>query len=255
MYYVTGDTHGSFGRFVDYPKGSKFIILGDAGINYYGGMKDWSLKHKLSKKGYIFYLVRGNHEERPENIKTCHKVFDDEIKNEVYIEDEFPFIKYLIDGNTYYFDNYKCLVVGGAYSIDKEYRLMNNWPWFEGEQLTPKELHTIIESNKGDNFDFVFTHTCPISWEPTDMFLNFVDQSTVDKTMENGLQHLSEVIDYKYWLFGHYHNDRLERPHVEMYFHDISDLEGIDKFWKEVDSGDYSMFWKMEKSPNYPQWG
>ena len=42
MYYITGDTHGLFQRIKDYSynnattKEDVLIILGDAGINYYG---------------------------------------------------------------------------------------------------------------------------------------------------------------------------------------------------------------------------
>ena len=50
MIYITGDTHGDFSRFIPFinrfhPTGEDvMIILGDAGINYYGGRKDKTIK-------------------------------------------------------------------------------------------------------------------------------------------------------------------------------------------------------------------
>ena len=55
MVYVTGDTHCDFKRvaaFCDTVESNKddiLIILGDAGINYFGKAKDDWLKHELSK--------------------------------------------------------------------------------------------------------------------------------------------------------------------------------------------------------------
>ena len=37
---------------------------------------------------------------------------------------------------------------------------------------------------QSDSYDLVLSHTCPIIYEPTDLFLFVVDQSTVDKTTE-----------------------------------------------------------------------
>lgn len=50
MIYITGDTHGDFGRVVksceqmETEKEDVLIILGDAGINYYGGKRDQKTK-------------------------------------------------------------------------------------------------------------------------------------------------------------------------------------------------------------------
>jgi 3-oxoacid CoA-transferase subunit A len=53
--------------------------------------------------------------------------------------------------------------------------------------------------------DLVLSHTCPVAWEPTDLFLKGLDQSTVDKTMERYLGEIEYNLDYKAWLWGHYH--------------------------------------------------
>ena len=54
MFYITGDTHRDFHRIEDFcarinpaPE-DVMIILGDAGINYYGGWRDKDLKRRLA---------------------------------------------------------------------------------------------------------------------------------------------------------------------------------------------------------------
>lgn len=41
------------------------IILGDAGVNYFGDYRDDNLKNALCKYPFTYFLIRGNHEQRP----------------------------------------------------------------------------------------------------------------------------------------------------------------------------------------------
>ena len=50
------------------------------------------------------------------------------------------------------------------------------------------------------------------------------------------------------WLFGHFHADRMERPHVEQYFKAIEDLEEI---WKRWNDPNYLLPTYFRKSPNF----
>lgn len=54
----------------------------------------------------------------------------------------------------------------------------------------------------------MLSHTCPIIFEPTDLFLSVVDQATVDKSMERYLGEIEYKLDYEAWLWGHYHQFR-----------------------------------------------
>lgn len=256
-YYVTGDTHGRvYDRIIKYigtcpAELAAFIILGDAGFNFYLNKTDGKEKQKCQDTGHIFYCVRGNHEERPENIPTMEKWEDTEIGGVVFREPQFPNIRYLIDGEVYTFNGHSALVVGGAYSVDKWYRLQNarseKWSgWFKDEQLTMDEMMDIIETHAGKEYDFVLSHTCPFDWRPTDLFLSGLDQSTVDNTMEMWMQEFKDTFTWKIWLFGHYHDDRLVRPHVEMYYTDTEDLEVIFERWVKNE-----IEWWLKKDPNY----
>ena len=242
------------------PEETAVIILGDMGLNFYLNKTDTKNKKAVNDTGFHIYAVRGNHEERPEQLNMS-QLWDPYIKGEVYYEPEFPNIRYLMDGEEYEINGHPVLVIGGAYSIDKWYRLLragytereasNADPkkcgWFKHEQLTVEEMQAIEDKCKGNSYDFVFTHTCPLSWEPVDLFLRGIDQSKVDKSMEEWFDSFKDKINWKVWLFGHYHADRLERPGVEMFFNNIEDINTIWERWnsnKELD-------WWLIKSPNY----
>lgn len=250
--YITGDTHGDMKRFSylldePNPKNVAVIILGDAGVNYYLNQRDKRTKEILKNYLFRFYLVRGNHEARPEDIETMIEIYDQDVKNFVYMEPEYPSIRYLKDGGIYNINGYRTLVIGGAYSVDKFYRLERGWTWFDREQLTGEELGNIRGEVFGEKFDLVLTHTCPFSWRPTDLFLSFIDQDSVDNFMEYALENIKEEINWDVWLFAHYHTDRAERPGVEIYYRAIENLDDIWARWHD----DKKYGKGILKSPNF----
>lgn len=223
MIYITGDTHGDFNR-IDYfcrlnntTKDDILIILGDTGLNYYGGKKDVKRKQQVSDLPITIFSIHGNHENRPENIDTYKtKEFHSGI---VYYEEEYPNILFAKDGEIFDFNGLKTLVIGGAYSIDKHYRLLNGWNWWEDEQPS-EETKRIVEEkleNLNWNIDVILTHTCPLSLEPREWFLKFVDQSTVDKSTETWLDKIKKNSNYKYWFCGHFHGEK-KTEEIEFFF-------------------------------------
>ena len=118
----------------------------------------------------------------------------------------------------YNIEGYNFLFVPGAYSVDKFYRLETHKPWNPQEQLTLKEqlkLFDLVDDCNINNIpiDFVIGHTFPLSIEPyyRYLFLDFIDQSTVDKNMENFLDHLSFIFEenfaFKHYFGGHFHDN------------------------------------------------
>lgn len=217
-------------------------------------------KRNIQNTGYTIYCVRGNHEERPENLNNIiFNKYDPEVKGYIMYESDWSNIKYLYDGGAYTINEKSVLVIGGAYSVDKYYRIGSLTPkdkdylnprktgWFPDEQLLSWERMDIEEEHNGKHYDFVLTHTCPLSWEPRDLFLPFLDQSTVDASMEEWLEEFKDKIDWGIWLFGHFHDDRLVRPGVEMYYRDIEDFADIIARWENPDNLD----WWLKKDPNY----
>ena len=266
---VTGDTHGltltrlSYIGPTDYkPEETALIILGDAGINFYLNKTDRNNKRNIQNSGFSVYCVSGNHEERPENLSYIERWYDENVKGYVMLEPDYPNIKYFEDGGTYEIEGKSVLVIGGAYSVDKWYRLNRvgvfddknpdylnprKTGWFSDEQLLNWEMTMIEKEHFGKHYDVILTHTCPESWEPRDLFLPGLDQSTVDKTMEKWFDKVKTAIDWDIWLFGHYHDDRIVRPKVEMYYKDIENWTTIIERWNSPDHLD----WWLKKDPNY----
>ena len=221
--YITGDMHRLFSRLyvLNATEEDMLIILGDAGINYYLNQEDIFVKDYLKGFKYKFFCIRGNHEERPENIPTYKEV--DMFGGKVYIEEQYPYLIFAKDGEIYNIDNKKVLVIGGAYSVDKKYRQDNGLPWFEDEQLTLEERNSILNKVKGQHFDIVLTHTCPYKYEPTEVFLPWIDQDLVDKRMEHFLDEVEESIDYDKWYCGHYHTEK-EIDKIEFMYRDVKEI-------------------------------
>ena len=237
---LLGDIHGqtapvenvwrNMGKNID--SSDVLILLGDVGANYYLNGRDTKFKKKLGKFGFTYFCIRGNHEERPENCAAkdpdnWHQ--EDFFGNKVWVENSFPYIKYALDHPAVYIMNGKsALVIPGAYSVDKEYRLQRGWTWFKDEQLSYTER---IESYNLLNrtYDYVLSHTCPAGWLPhiQDLFLSQLDQGKIDKTMENYLQYVASNIHWDHWYFGHYHDDR-----------DISSYKATMMFHQELNLGD-----------------
>lgn len=214
MIFITGDTHGDFSRvyslFHKYGvcRNDILIILGDAGINYYGGKRDEMLKEQLRDLPITIFAIHGNHERRPGTIPTYKEVrWHNGI---VYKEDEYPNILFAKDGEIYNFDGIKAIAIGGAYSVDKYYRLMQGYNWWADEQPN-KDIKARVEQTLSDNknkIDVILSHTSPAQYIPTEMFIEGVDQSTVDRSTEDWLKELESKIQYQKWYCGHYHTNK-----------------------------------------------
>lgn len=270
-FYVTGDKHGQFhtilqNEIVKDPNNA-IIILGDAGINYYLRDLDDRLKKEISENSQcMWYIVRGNHEARPQDCSVPYEViWDPWVGGQVYVQEEYPNIHFFLDFGEYFINGSHVAVIGGAYSVDKWWRLARagvlkksdlnyNNPkrtgWFPNEQLSKEEMERANYVFEGKIFDFVLSHTCPLSFQPTDLFLSAVNQSEVDTSMEQWMDQLKDKMDWFVWLYGHYHSDRMERPYVEMYYHDIDALDDIKARWvKYAETGELD--WWLNKSPNF----
>lgn len=225
--FLLADVHGNWKNIRDFnirlihklDESDVIIILGDFGANFFLNERDDQFKSKLAKFKCQYFVIRGNHEERPEKLAFMNAVWYSDIMygNQVLVEEKYPYIKYAADfPSIYNIDGYKTLIIPGAYSVDKYHRLQMGWPWFGEEQLTENEMdYGRFLVNKFDHkFDLVLSHTCPIIYEPADLFLSAIDQSMVDKTMERYLGELEYGMDYRLWCWGHFHEHRVY-PQVE----------------------------------------
>ena len=138
----------------------------------------------------------------------------DFLGGKVWVEEEYPNILFAKDGEIFDFEVngaiYKSIVIGGAYSVDKHYRLMMGWSWFSDEQPN-KEIKDFVENQLDKHnwdIDIVLSHTCPKYYEPVEWFLSGLDQSTVDKSTEIWLDNIFEKLNFKKWYCGHYHGSK-----------------------------------------------
>jgi 3-oxoacid CoA-transferase subunit A len=211
-WHITGDLHGRmqrlYGLKFDNPSEHAVIVLGDFGINYFGDESENIKKQMVNNKGFKIYAVRGNHEKRPEDVPGMIKQFDDNVGGDVYYQPAYPNIRYFDNYGEYMINDMRTLVIGGAYSVDKFYRLTSGFQWFKNEQLNEIERMDCAEIASRGLYDLVLSHTCPYSWRPTDLFLSSIDQTTVDNTMEVWMNGIKDTCDWKTWCFGHYHDDR-----------------------------------------------
>lgn len=221
--FITGDKHRNFDSVEDFcqrmetDKQDLMIVLGDNGVNYFGGTSDRRYKKYLSEFPITFMMIRGNHDRRPD-MESYHRYHccTNTVCGDFLVEEEFPDLLFAIDGETYMFPAIgdKAFVIGGAYSIDKFYRLESGNLWFPDEQLDEKEREEIGKKfdefvscgMEEDGYRYVFSHTCPRQFIPNEAKLS-VPAWMEDPTMENWMgelydRHGQEITR---WFCGHWH--------------------------------------------------
>ena len=223
MIYITGDTHRDFDNIIEFcythdtTENDILIILGDTGLNYYLNGNDNKLKSMVSKLPITLFCIRGNHEARPNTINTYSTI--EYFGDTCYIERQYPNIIFAKDGGVYNIDGKKCLTIGGAYSVDKHYRLMRGWKWFEDEQLTFAEQEVInnIIAENDNKFNIILSHTCPYNTRPTHLFISGINQDMVDNSMEHWMQNIADTTEFDKWYFGHFHGNWVNGKYEMLY--------------------------------------
>ena len=215
MIYFTGDTHGQTEKILGFIRRFQLtaedtiVILGDAGFNYHKNDRGAKhIKRQLNAEGVTIFCIHGNHERRPESLPYYHE--SEWRGGSVYIEDDCPNVLFAKDGELFDLDGRQAIVIGGAYSVDKYYRLQCGIDWFADEQ--PSEIikkRVEAQLNRIEwQVDTVLSHTCPAKFIPTEAFLPGIDQSEVDRCTENWLDCIEDKLIYNHWLCGHWHIDK-----------------------------------------------
>lgn len=236
MIYYTGDIHCQKFEIVRFCKRynltatDTIVILGDVGANYYGNERDNDLKEAFRSLNPTIFCIHGNHEMRPANIPSYRtKEWNG---GTVWYEEAYPNILFAKDGEIFDLEGINHIVIGGAYSVDKYYRLSRGYGWWADEQPSEDIKRYVEEQIKTKAFDIVLSHTCPFKYEPVEMFIPGIDQSTVDTSTEEWLDKIEESIKYKAWFCGHWHiNKRIDKMHF--LFHDFESMEQFTQQEKE----------------------
>lgn len=245
-FFITGDKHRNFDRVKDFchdmntRRKDVLIILGDAGFNFYDDKRDDELKKELSCLNITLFCLHGNKENRPQNVGTYGiRSF---CGGKVYYEPKYPNLYFAIDGEIYTFEGKKYMVVGGAHSVDKMRCIEEGMPfWYD--EMPDDEIKKTVEYNlqqAGNRIYGMMTHTCPIRYLPTEMFISTKQNASIkrkprkakskkffkpdiDRSTEEWLGELEKTVDYKVWFCGHYHIDK-QIDKIRMMHQDIQPL-------------------------------
>ena len=216
------------------------IVLGDNGVNWFDDACDDQYKTFLSQMPITFMMIRGNHDMRPQDVKPHNDtgvysevaVVDNLVAGIFLLQKEYPDLLFAIDGESYRFRNdTSAFVIGGAYSVDKRYRLENGFKWFPNEQLSwgekiavSRRYHRWLKEKHYKKI--VLTHTSPYSFVPREVMLPWPVKADEDFTMERWFDKLYQQGEGKIseWYCGHWHTCKKDGNVRFMY----------DDFWRIV---------------------
>lgn len=231
MIYATGDTHGNFLRFEaeHFPEQKNMtregyvIITGD-----FGGVWDGSEKEKksldwLENLPFTTLFVDGNHD----NFDRL-KELPVEQWNGGKVQRVRPHVLHLMRGQLFELQGYTFFTMGGAKSHDIEdgvlnpkapdfeeqywaYRRMgarfrvNHRTWWKEELPSEKEYTEARDALERVDYkvDYIVTHCAPNSIAGKVTFHRESDE------FENFLDEVKEKTAFHYWLFGHYHDNKI----------------------------------------------
>lgn len=130
------------------------------------------------------------------------------------------------DGEVYNFNGFYTLVIGGAYSVDKYYRLALGYNWYESEQPNEKIKNDVRKTLKNYNnkIDVILSHTCPFKYMPYEVFLENANQLDIDKSTEEFLDEIENNTKYQKWYCGYYHADK-QVDKIRFMMNDIEELK------------------------------
>ena len=246
--YYLGDIHGNFNTINLFVKKFKIknahiIQVGDFGVGFKTVEKEkrmLSMYHDLLVKNNVtVWAIRGNHDYKPH--------FDN---------DPFGFtnIKLIPDYTVLELNDLRILCVGGAVSVDRNWRYTSKQKMgiFENttlgvESWWPDELFVLDRDKVSEirDIDIVVTHTCPHYCPPDNTFgfgpfVEDIIRTTKDNELKTDLnferQQVTEMFhllklngnNIKKHYYGHFHNND-----VQNYEGVEHRMLGVGEFWLE----------------------
>ncbi len=207
MILFTGDMHGEISRFYEinknYPDlGSEdcLIVCGDFGFIFRNDTIEHAKLDDLSSVPYTICFIDGNHE----NFNILNS-FPVEQWNGGKVNKIRQNIIHLMRGQVFNVSGKTIFTMGGAYSIDRCFRHLNESYW-EEEIPTDAEYKEASKNLKSVDFkvDYIITHTAP-----RELILKMgYHPDKHDAELSGFLEWVMYETQFSDWFFGHWHVDR-----------------------------------------------
>lgn len=125
----------------------------------------------------------------------------------VYKEEKYPNILFAKDGEIYDFNGKSVMPIGGAGTVNKDYRISHGLQWFASEQPddTIKEFVEQQLEKSDWKIDIILSHTVRLRRSQPGFSNLERNPITVDKGTEEWLQTIYDRLDFSEWYAGHYH--------------------------------------------------
>lgn len=211
MILVAGDTHGDidyrkldnhkvrsqFGRLPDY-----LIVAGDFGVPWSNNEEDPTdlfMKKWYEDKPYEIIVVLGNHD----NYSRIEKM-PQEVYHGARVKRYTSNIVFVEKNQILELENKIIYCFGGADSIDKEYRTLNEswWPQEQSTYADFLEMKNFIFRSYNISVDYVITHTAP-----EHVVAEMGREDRLNDSTSKLLTYVDLHLKFKHWYFGHMHED------------------------------------------------
>ena len=206
MIYVTGDTHAERMHFLNYridpgwTEDDIHIVCGDWGFLLRDNAAEHQFLDLLEQRPCTFCFVDGNHENFPAISR-----YPEEIWNGGRIHRIRRNVIHLMRGQVFTLQGKKIFTFGGAYSIDRDTRVLNISYW-EEELPTPEEYREAVRNLElhGNEVDYILTHTAP-----REMIRRMgYNPDPHEMELAGFLEYVMYQVKHRHWYCGHWHMDR-----------------------------------------------
>ena len=211
MIYITGDKHGSYQLndlcATSWPEGQKLskndflIIAGDFGGVFYGDEKDNEVLDFYESSPWTTLFIDGNHENF--DLLAQYPVTEWNGGKIQYIR---PTLIHLMRGQVDTIDDKLFFTMGGATSVDKDYRIEGK-SWWRAELPSGEEYYEADKNlmTNNNSVDYVITHCCSARQYYRFAAVHF--NSFVRDNLTDYLDELEIRLSFKHWYYGHHHED------------------------------------------------
>lgn len=174
---IIGDTHGKLPSYLKLLEGvDNSIQVGDFGMGFGTRGEAGFVDKMIDEMPGNHRFIRGNHDSPKECKKSSHWIKDGTIEGDV-------------------------MFVGGAYSVDRDYRVEDISYWRD-EELSYEELNGLISLYAFMQPKIMITHTAPISIPRDHMGFKIFGEGS---RTELALQEMLEIHRPEQWWAGHWH--------------------------------------------------